>query len=121
MARLLGDQLLAQTAIDRFGPAAFELAIDGDSYRPSRGAHAGGILGMSDRPSQADRPGRRTMTIDCDVVGLPLRYTQCYPAGSVGVVVVAIGPSGESSKRTPRVNAQHCIESRSISVHIQGA
>ena len=30
---LLGDQLLAQSAIDRFSSAAFELVIDGESYR----------------------------------------------------------------------------------------
>ena len=30
---LLGDQLLAQSALDRFSSAAFELVIDGESYR----------------------------------------------------------------------------------------
>lgn len=30
---LLADQLLAQSAIDRFASAAFELVIDGESYR----------------------------------------------------------------------------------------
>jgi hypothetical protein len=31
---LLGDQLLAQSAIDRFSSAAFELVIDGDAPAP---------------------------------------------------------------------------------------
>ena len=55
MLAMMADPLLAQSAIDRLQSAAFELVVEGESYRRRQKPVVGAVRG----PEDADPPKRR--------------------------------------------------------------
>ncbi len=55
MLAMMADPLLAQSAIDRVQSAAFELVVEGESYRRRQKP----VVGAGPRPDEDSPPARR--------------------------------------------------------------